>query len=78
MWCAIVQIVGKHVTDNFHLLQKFVQTLQQLFYNFCQSVGHDECNFYRYELMMDKALAYRVQEKTLPLDQGARGVRGEY
>ena len=45
LWCAIYQVVGKHATDNCHLLQKFVQTPQQLFCNFCQFVGHDECNF---------------------------------
>lgn len=27
LWCAICQISGKHVTDNYHLHQKFVQTL---------------------------------------------------
>jgi len=24
LWCTICQVVGKHVIDNFHLLQKFV------------------------------------------------------
>ena len=60
LWCAICQVVGKHVTNNYHLLQKFVQTLQQHLCNFCQSVGHDEQNFYSYELMMDRTPAHRV------------------
>ena len=34
LWCAICQVAGKHTTDNCHLLQKFVQTPQQLFCNF--------------------------------------------
>jgi len=42
LWCAICQVVGQHAIDNCHLLQNFVQTPQQLFYNFCKSVGHDE------------------------------------
>lgn len=45
LWYAICQVARKHTTDNCHLLQKFVQTPQQLFCNFCQSVGHDEHNF---------------------------------
>ena len=44
LWCAICQVVGKHMTDNCHLLQKFVQTPQELFYNLCRSMGHDERN----------------------------------
>lgn len=52
-WCVIFQITGKHMTDNYHLLQKFVQIPQQLFCNFCKFVGHDECNCQSYELMMD-------------------------
>ena len=30
VWCTICQVGGKHMTNNFHLLQKFVQTTQQL------------------------------------------------
>lgn len=41
-WCVICQVAGKHVTNNCHLLQKFVQTPQQLFCDFCKLVGHDE------------------------------------
>jgi len=26
LWCAIFQVVRKHVTDNGHVLQTFVQT----------------------------------------------------
>ena len=40
--CAICQVGGKHATDNCHLLQKYTQTPQQLYCNFCRSVGHDE------------------------------------
>jgi len=28
LWCTICQVAEKHATDNYHLLQKFVQTLQ--------------------------------------------------
>jgi len=38
LWCAIFQVARKHVTDNCHLLQKFVQTSQQIFCNFCKLV----------------------------------------
>lgn len=41
-------------------------------------MGHDECNFQSYELMMDKTPAYRLQAETRPLDQGDGGVLGEY
>lgn len=44
LWCTIYQVVGKHVTDNCHLLQKFVQPPQQLFCNFCKSMGYNERN----------------------------------
>jgi len=44
LWCTICQVVGKHMTENYHLLQKFVQTPQRLFYNFCRLVGYDEHN----------------------------------
>lgn len=70
LWCAICQVAGKHMTDNCHLLQKFVQMSQQLFCNFYKSVGHEERNFRSYKLMMDRTLAYRVQEEKRPLDQG--------
>jgi len=42
LWCTICQIGGKHAMDTCHLLQKYTQTPQQLYYNFCRSVGHDE------------------------------------
>lgn len=42
LWCVICQVGGKHTTDNYHLLQKYTQTLQQLFCNFCRSIGHNE------------------------------------
>lgn len=72
LWCAIFQIAEKHATDNCHLLQKYTQTLQQFFYNFCRLVGNDEHTFWSYELMMDRTPAYRVQAKTQPLDQNTR------
>jgi len=28
LWCAICQVAGKHMTDNFNFLHKFVQTPQ--------------------------------------------------
>ena len=59
-WCVIYQIGGKHAMDSFHLLQKYTQNLQQLFYNFYRSVGHDECTCRSYELMMDGTATYRV------------------
>ena len=78
LWCVICQLVGKHVTNNCHLLQKFIQTPQQIFCNFCQSVGHDEGNCQSYELMTDKTPAYRVRVETRPMDQDVGGAQGEY
>lgn len=78
LWCAICQVAGKHVIDNCHLLQKFVQTLQQLFCNFCKSVGYDEHNYRSYELMMERTPTYRIQDETRLLQQGARVVHGGY
>ena len=43
LWCTIYQIGGKHTTDKYHILQKYMQMSQQLVCNFCQSLGHDEC-----------------------------------
>jgi len=34
LWCIICQVTREHATNNFHLLQKFVQTPQQRFCNF--------------------------------------------
>lgn len=70
-WCTIFQITGKYMMDNFHLLQKFVQTPQKLFCNFFKYVGHDECICRSYELMMDKTPTDRVQMEARPQDQGA-------
>jgi len=69
LWCVIFQIGGKHSTDNYHLLQKYMQTSQQLFCNFCRSVGHDERTCRSYELMMDQTPTYRVHTETRALDQ---------
>lgn len=71
LWCVICQIGGKHVMDNCHLLQKYTQTSQQFFYNFCRSIGHDECTYRSYELMMDQNPAYRVQTEMQTLDPNA-------
>ena len=60
LWCAIYQVAGKHATNNYHLLQKNVQALQQLLYNFFRSVGHDEHSCRSYELMMERNPTYRV------------------
>ena len=45
LWFVIYKIARKHATNNFHLLQKFVQTLQQFLFTFCKSVGYDGRNF---------------------------------
>ena len=71
LWCAIYQIGGKHTTDNCHLLQRYTQTPQQLFYNFCKSVGNAERTYCNYELMMDQTPAYMMQTKTRALDPDA-------
>jgi len=69
LWCVIYQIAGKHATNNCHLLQKYTQNSQHLFYNFCRSVGHDECTCRSYELMMDRTPTYKVQAKMRPLGE---------
>lgn len=53
LWCEICQIGGKHATNYYHLLQKYMQNSQQLFCNFYRSVGNDEYTYRSYELMMD-------------------------
>jgi len=60
LWCTICQGPRKYATDNCHWLQKYTQTLEQLFCNFCRSVGRDERTCRRYELMMDRMITYRV------------------
>jgi len=60
LWCTICQIRGKHATNNYHLLQKYMQNSQQLFCNFCRLVEHDECTCRSYELTMDRTPTYRV------------------
>lgn len=60
VWCAIYQVAGKHVTNNCHLLQKFVQTRQQLFCNIYKSVGHDKRKCHSYELIMERMLVYQM------------------
>ena len=49
------------------MLQKLVQTPQQLLCNFCRSIGHDERNCISYELMIDKTPTYRVHAEMRPL-----------
>jgi hypothetical protein len=51
---------------------------QQLFCNFCRSVGHDERTCRSYELMMDRTPTYRVQAETRPLDQNAGMARQDF
>ena len=68
LWCMICQIGGNHATDNYHLLQKYMENSQKLFYNFCRLVGHDECTCRSYELMMDRTPTYRAQAETWDLD----------
>lgn len=78
-WCTICQIIGKHSTDNYHLLHNFVQSPQQMFCNFYKFVAHDEQNCRSYELMMDKTLTYRVQAETRPQqDRGTIVARGGF
>jgi len=60
LWCVICQIAKEHAMDNCHLLQKYMQTSQQLFCNFCRLVGHVERTCRSYELMMDRTPTYRV------------------
>jgi len=71
LWCAIFQIAGKHAANNCHLLQKYTQISQQLFYNICRSIRHDECTRRSYELMMDRTPTYIVHAETWPLEQNA-------
>jgi len=68
-----LSMAGKHVTDNYHLLQKFVQTPQQLFCDFHKSVGHDEHHCHSYQLMMERVPMYHMQAKNRPLDQSIGG-----
>lgn len=80
LWYAICQIFGKHATENYHLLQKFVHTPQQLFCTLYKSVGHDELNYHSYELMK-KDPYIRMQAKNRPQNLGAgavcRGLQGQ-
>lgn len=76
LWCAICQVGGKHATDNCHLLEKYTQTPQQLYCNFCRSVGHDEGTCRSYDLMMERTLAYRMQTEVQGGFQGRGRGRG--
>lgn len=69
LWRLICKIGGKHTTNNYNLLQKYTQTSQWLFCNFCRLVGHDERTCRSYELMMDQTPTYRVQIEMQALDQ---------
>lgn len=71
LWCAICQIARKHAIDSCHLFQKYTQTSQNVFYNFCRSVGHDKRTYRSYELMMDITPTYRVQAEMRIIDQNA-------
>ena len=64
--------------NNFHLLQKYTQTSQQLFCNFCRLVGHDERTCRSYELMMDQTSAYRAQTEMRALDPNAGMARAGF
>jgi hypothetical protein len=52
-WCEICKTNG-HRPQEFHLLQKYVQTSKNLFCTFCKSVGHDEDHCRAYELMSER------------------------
>ena len=56
LWCAICQVTKQHAMDNYHLLQKFIQTPQQLFCDFCKYVDHYERHCRSYEMMMKEPL----------------------
>lgn len=43
-----------HRPQEYHLLQKCVQTPKNLLCTFCKSTGHDENNCRAYELMMER------------------------
>lgn len=60
-WCTIYQVGRKHNTNNYHLLQKFTESPQQLFFNFCRLVGRNEQEYRSYELLMDRTPAYRMR-----------------
>lgn len=74
LWCAICHVAGKNVTDNCYLLQKFIQMPQKLFCDFFKSVGHHECHYRSYKLMMERMPTYRMQAKMQPPDHCTRGV----
>lgn len=78
LWCTIFQIFGKHVTDNYHLLQKNFQTSQQLFCVFYKLVGHDERNCQRYELMMERTPTYMMQVENQPQYQSTTTLQGGF
>lgn len=68
LWCAICQVGSKHAIENYHLLQKYTQTLEQLYCKFCRSMGHDEWTCRSYEVMMDRTPSYRMQTEMQGLD----------
>lgn len=76
LWYVICQVGGKHVTDNCHLLQKYIQILQQLYCNFCRSVGHDERMCLSYDLMIERTPANRMQTEAWRGFQGCGRGRG--
>lgn len=78
LWCTIFQVARKDATDNCHLLQNFIQTQQQLFYDFCKFVGHDERYCHSSELIMERTPMYHMQVETRLPGQGVEGARGDY
>lgn len=78
LWWAICQVVRKHVIDNCDLLKMLVHTPQQLFCDFCKSMGRDECHCKNYELTVERTPTYQMEVETWPLDQGTGGTHGGY
>lgn len=62
MWYEICKTRGQHCSEDYYLLQKYVQTLRNLYCKFCKSVGHYENNCQAYEIMMEHGVdAYRMK-----------------
>jgi hypothetical protein len=49
-YCEICKKWGHYPTD-FPLLHKYQSTPNNLFYNFCKSIGHDKKDFHAFDLM---------------------------
>ena len=52
-WCRIFQVYG-YWNENYEYMQKMVTKAESLYCTFCQSVGHDDKNFWPYELLQER------------------------